>query len=144
MSGNPNFFGIKRLYVKDIDAELEQRLVDLSNGYSGTMSFWLQDAKRGKGDYVIYVAVDKVTRKVIGWTMVTNVACFAAFDGSTNNKIGTYVDPEYRRMGVGSRLVKAAKRTSKTFEFWNIGQGELFYNSIFPKNQAVSSYIAMV
>jgi L-amino acid N-acyltransferase YncA len=73
-----------------------------------------------------HVAVDAVIGQVAGWVAVSPVSSRAVYAGVVEHSV--YVDPGYRRHGVGARLLRELIASSEAAGIWTI------QSSIFPEN----------
>jgi GNAT superfamily N-acetyltransferase len=128
----PEYIKVQRVEIESLknNRPLIDRLIFLSNSYNGSMTYWLNEALKNINQYnVIYIAKDKRCGEVVGWVMVSE--SMADSWGISGNKIGTYVDHNFRRMGIGTRLVKAVRRATKTFACWTGNNvADSFYSSV--------------
>ena len=65
--------------------------------------------------------------------MATDIPDYSLYDGE--NKIGTYVNENYRRQGIGAKLVEAMKTVNKDFLFWRgNSRADGFYSATIQKS----------
>jgi GNAT superfamily N-acetyltransferase len=128
----PDFVVVNRIAINTIkeDQTLYQRLIHLSER-GGAMHPWLDDhINNAIDDCIIYIAKHKITKQVIGWSIVTP-SLMDCCGINYRRKIGTFVDPLFRKQGIGTRLVKAIRRIDKDFAFWaGDSMAREFYHSI--------------
>lgn len=91
------------------------------------------------GKVKVKVVTSSVNDKIIGWALLSrensSFQFHNSYDGYNSNKgvlFEIYVSPEYRRLGIGSQIMKAARKHSGPKKLciapWN-NSSFLFYNN---------------
>lgn len=72
--------------------------------------------------------VAHIDKNIIGWAALSSISKRPAYRGVA--EVSVYVDNDYKKMGVGSRLLRALVNQSKQEGFWTLEA------KIFPENKS--------
>lgn len=97
---------VKRLSFKQIhsDPKMYNRLRFLTNGGWGRICSRMHDMLEDQDPLTAWAAYSP-TGEIIGWTCISDDL---DFDGHPGKVLDVYVGAQYRRQGVGTKLMKAA------------------------------------